>query len=108
MSKNISSSVFRSFVCGVACAFAQSVMSQEVIELPVPVGNTGVEEVAAEFAVEPQAAGLSIEGDDFEILTRGPLHEAFAEPIVADPVPGFVVAFQALSAFTFASAHCCA
>ena len=94
MSKNISSSVFRSFVCGVACAFAQSVMSQEVIELPVPVGNTGVEEVAAEFAVEPQAAGLSIEGDDFEILTRGPLHEAFAEPIVADPVPGFVVAAE--------------
>ena len=69
-------------------------MSQEVIELPVPVGSAGVEEVAAEFAIEPQAAGLSIEGDDFETLTRGPLHEAFAEPIVADPVPGFVVAAE--------------
>jgi hypothetical protein len=94
MSKFISSSVFRAIVCGVACTLAQSVLSQEVIELPVPDLNAGIEEVAANFAVESPDAVGSNEGDDYETLTRGPLHEAFAEPIVADPAPGFVIAVE--------------
>jgi WXXGXW repeat (2 copies) len=42
--------------------------------LPLPVGDQ-----------EPQGA---------EVLTRGPLHEAFAEPVVFDPKPGPVVPKQ--------------
>jgi len=38
--------------------------------------------------VEKQDAEPQVEDGDFETLTRGPLHEAFAEPIVADPMPG--------------------
>jgi hypothetical protein len=29
--------------------------------------------------------------DDVEVLTRGPVHEAFAEPLASDPEPGLVV-----------------
>jgi hypothetical protein len=29
--------------------------------------------------------------ENLEVLTRGPVHEAFAEPVVFDPEPGFIV-----------------
>lgn len=29
--------------------------------------------------------------DDIEVLTRGPVHEAFAEPLANDPAPGLIV-----------------
>lgn len=35
--------------------------------------------------------GAGINDNDIEILTRGPVHEAFAETIVYDPEPGLVI-----------------
>ncbi len=94
MSKYFSASFYKALACGVACTFVHSAWSQETIDLPVPIAIAEIEEVAADFFVEPSVAVTAIEADDFETLTRGPLHEAFAEPIVADPAPGFVVAVE--------------
>ncbi|WP_193212672.1 YXWGXW repeat-containing protein [Luteolibacter marinus] len=39
-------------------------------------------------ALEPPPA---VQGDDFDVLTRGPVHEAFAESVSFEPQPGFIV-----------------
>ena len=85
----------RTTLCGLACLMTQSVFSQEPIELPIPVENeAGLEVIAADIAVAPQGTERLVDDGEFETLTRGPLHEAFAEPIVADPVPGLVIAVE--------------
>jgi hypothetical protein len=33
----------------------------------------------------------SIRNEEIEILTRGPVHEAFAETVVFDPEPGLII-----------------
>ena len=78
--------------CGIACTMVQSLLAQETFELISPAG--GFEEVSSVLTVESQKNELLAADGDFETLTRGPLHEAFAEPIVADPVPGLVVAVE--------------
>lgn len=50
--------------------------------------------VAAAALVFPHAAAQPLTpdgGDDVEILTRGPVHEAFAEIVVFEPQPGLVI-----------------
>ena len=79
--------VFLSLAFGTICSWANIGSSQESIELPDPAfSSPEVEEVGADFG--PQSPG-----DNFgvETLTRGPLHEAFAEPIVSNPTPGMIV-----------------
>jgi len=45
-------------------------------------------------AAEPNPAAMPANGDDVESLLRGPLHEAFAEPIQLNPQPAPVVPKQ--------------
>ncbi len=95
MLKYVLSDFLRPTLCGFACLMTQNVFSQEPIELPIPVGNVaGLEEIAADVDVVRQGTDIPVDDGEFETLTRGPLHEAFAEPIVADPVPGFIVAVE--------------
>jgi len=95
MLKYFWSNFFRVSVCGLVCILVQIASPQEPTELLFPVPNgAGWEEIAADATVETRAADLRGDGEDFETLTRGPLHEAFAEPIVADPVPGLIVAIE--------------
>jgi len=82
MLKSFFSNFFRPSICSLVCILGQSVSSQEVIDIVV---DTSVENLDAESPYD---------FDEFETLTRGPLHEAFAEPIVADPVPGLIVAIE--------------
>lgn len=46
-----------------------------------------------EISPPPGADGASdvVESDAYEVMTRGPLHEAFARPVDIDPTPGSVV-----------------
>lgn len=48
---------------------------------------------------EPEQVGANVVLDlpddaGVETLTRGPLHEAFAEPVISDPAPGLIVAME--------------
>ncbi len=82
--------VFRSIACGILCIVAIKVAAQETLELPFPAGPDGITQL--QVGSVPRSNDGDLETDEYETLTRGPLHEAFAEPIVADPVPGLVVA----------------
>ena len=75
----------KSLVTGMICVLADVGTSQDPVDLPLPAPDS-LEEVAAAVLQEPQWDDGGV-----ETLTRGPLHEAFAEPIVADPVPGLIV-----------------
>jgi hypothetical protein len=52
--------------------------------------------------VPPEPVGMGDDGDDepfqgeegVEVLARGPIHEAFAAPVVFDPEPGLVVSVE--------------
>lgn len=83
--------VFRSIACGILCIVASKVAAQETLELPLPAGPDGISQLQV-GSVPPSNNGDMETEDEYETLTRGPLHEAFAEPIVADPAPGLVVA----------------
>ncbi len=87
MLKQNISTIFKSIATGMICVFANVGFAQEPVEAPLPAAN-GFEEVAATVLQEqePQLDDLGV-----ETLTRGPLHEAFAEPFVSDPVPGLIV-----------------
>lgn len=52
--------------------------------------------ILAPWAMRPQVAIAQSgpENQDVQVLTRGPVHEAFAAPVVNDPGPGLVVAKQ--------------
>ena len=45
-------------------------------------------------AQDPPAAGDPGQDQDVQVLTRGPVHEAFALPVVHDPKPGLTVPKQ--------------
>src|SRR5687768_3068923 len=45
----------------------------------------------AQELISPDA---TVPSSDMEVLSRGPVHEAFAEPVVFDPTPGLVVPKQ--------------
>ena len=95
MIKHFLTKFFRPCVCGLVCMLGQSVSAQEPLELRFPIRNeAGLEEIAGDTTLETLAPDLSVDGEGFETLTRGPLHEAFAEPIVADPIPGLIVAVE--------------
>ena len=82
-----SSIIFRFVAWGFVGAAVTCVFAQEPGELLLPEKNNfGVEAIAPEIVTLPEASD-----QDFETLTRGPLHEAFAELIVSDPSPGLVV-----------------
>ena len=85
MLKQNISTFLRSIATGMICVLANVVSSQEPVEAPFSAAN-GFEEVAATVFQELQLDDLGV-----ETLTRGPLHEAFAEPIVSDPIPGLIV-----------------
>ncbi len=92
MLKHTFSTRIGSLLCGAIWAIANCVAAQEPIELLAPVGNdVGIEQIAAEAVSEPQVSFEQQDEEGFETLTRGPLHEGFAEPIVADPAPGMIV-----------------
>lgn len=61
-------------ICCVVIVMSQHARGQETAELP--------------------AAPLGESEQDVEILMRGPVHEAFAEPYVSDPEPGLVAPKQ--------------
>jgi len=48
---------------------------------------TATSTATAQAPAPPNPGG----NQDMEILTRGPVHEAFAVPVVYDPQPGMVV-----------------
>jgi len=90
MLKKRFSAVNKFFAYAMICALANSGVSQEFADLPPTVVNDSrTEEVQA--AVENVSLELLEEEAGVETLTRGPLHEAFAEPVVSDPVPGLIV-----------------
>ncbi len=85
------STFLRLLVCGVTYTFASGISAQEPIEIPNQGGiDIGFEEIAAPAISQPNREPDQ-EELGYETLTRGPLHEAFAEPIVSDPVPGMLV-----------------
>ncbi|RYD84152.1 MAG: hypothetical protein EOP84_06300, partial [Verrucomicrobiaceae bacterium] len=55
--------------------------------------GTGATVVPQSLSAQP-AAQSSEDSDEVETLTRGPVHEAFAETIVFDPEPGIIVQKQ--------------
>jgi hypothetical protein len=80
------------FVGGIA-GDAFDVQAQEFELLPAP-PETITSQINA--APTPQFAErteelASLDESGVETLVRGPLHEAFAEPIMADPAPGFII-----------------
>ena len=85
MLKQNISTLFKSIATGMICAFANVGSSQEPVEVILPAAN-GFEEIAATAFQEPELDDVGV-----ETLTRGPLHEAFAEPLISDPIPGFIV-----------------
>jgi len=85
MLKQNISTLFKSIATGMICVSANVGSSQEPFQAPFTAAN-GFEEVAATFLQEPELDDIGV-----ETLTRGPLHEAFAEPIVSDPIPGLIV-----------------
>ncbi|MGL4399220.1 MAG: hypothetical protein ACRCXD_05095 [Luteolibacter sp.] len=52
----------------------------------IGVGTPGVSGIGA--------AQTAASSDDVEVMTRGPVHEAFAETVVFDPKPGIIVSTQ--------------
>lgn len=51
--------------------------------------------IFAGAALDPGIAfGQEAEPEDMEVLTRGPVHEAFAESVSFDPEPGIIIATQ--------------
>ena len=56
-----------------------------VVALAVPGTNLGLQKV---LAVPPDPVSAT---DGAQVLTRGPVHEAFAETVTFDPLPGIVV-----------------
>jgi hypothetical protein len=69
---------------GVAAAAAQTPPPPPPgVGQPVPQGVAPARDAGADADVN--------DGNGFQILTRGPIHEALAEPVVFDPRPGPVV-----------------
>ena len=68
--------------------------AQEFDELPVPPENIAAK---SEISVTPilqdrvDEPTTILDESGVETLVRGPLHEAFAEPITADPTPGLII-----------------
>ena len=82
------STLCKTFVFGVICTLSSIGTSQDAFDFPLVVANGEPEQVDLNVALELQDdAGV-------ETLTRGPLHEAFAEPIISDPAPGLIVAME--------------
>lgn len=72
---------------------AFDVQAQEFELLPAPPETITSQ---SDAAPAPQITGrteelASLDESGVETLVRGPLHEAFAEPIMADPTPGFII-----------------
>ena len=82
------SALCKTIACGVICTLPSFGNSQEAVALPLAVANGLPEQIATNIALELQDEA------SVETLTRGPLHEAFAEPIIFDPVPGLIVAIE--------------
>ena len=62
--------------------------------LLVTFGITGIalaEQGPAPALAPPQEVAPAPTQEGVEVLTRGPVHEAFAEPVTFDPTPGLVV-----------------
>ncbi|MCX5682250.1 MAG: hypothetical protein NT049_01000, partial [Planctomycetota bacterium] len=57
---------------------------------PPPAAAAPQYQQGADPAAQP-AAQQPADQSGVEVLARGPVHEAFAEPVVADPAPGFVI-----------------
>ncbi len=84
--------LFRPFFYGMFCVIVNSSLGQKPFETFMVGNDLGIEEVAATVLPEqPAVSEFQDDDDGFETLTRGPLHEAFAEPIVSDPAPGLIV-----------------
>src|SRR5689334_17752063 len=64
------------------------------LALVLGIGGVGVsrsfEAAQAPLPVEASAPEVK-DGDGLEVLASGPIHEAFAEPVVFDPKPGPIV-----------------
>ncbi len=81
--------------CGMLLVSARSGAAQEILQPPLAEGPGNYSQAPS---ASPQDFTLGDSGQieigvesEYETLTRGPLHEAFAEPIVANPEPGFIV-----------------
>lgn len=78
----------RSFVCYVnsllAATLLVAVTSQAQPVLPPAAPDTTTSQT-------PDASTPAQGNDEHDVLTRGPVHEAFAEPYNADPVEGLIV-----------------
>ncbi len=85
MLKQNISALFNRTATFMICVLANVCSSQEPVDARLPAAN-GFEEIAATVVQQPP-----FDDGGVETLTRGPLHEAFAEPIVSDPVPGLIV-----------------
>ena len=82
------STLCKTFVFGVICILSNIGISQEAFDFPLVVANGEPEQVGVNVPLELQ------DDASVETLTRGPLHEAFAEPIISDPAPGLIVAME--------------
>lgn len=73
--------------------------AQDPLELPGPTAPPALVEVPREVELPDEVAPAALTTDptadpDVEVLTRGPVHEAYAEQFNYDPQPGLAVAKQ--------------
>lgn len=82
------SALCKTIACGMVCTLPNFSIAQEAVGLPfAPAYGKPEQVIANDHLQDKDNAGV-------ETLTRGPLHEAFAEPVIADPAPGFIVAIE--------------
>jgi hypothetical protein len=55
------------------------------------IGSVSALAVAGSMLLPMAASGQAAQGEDVQILTRGPVHEAFAESVSFDPVAGVII-----------------
>jgi hypothetical protein len=86
--------MFRPLLAGAAALAACVALSATVpAQQLFPPGSEPLPPPPAERSPEP-LPGFAADGDEAdgpgEVLTRGPVHEAFAEPVTFNPQPGFI------------------